>query len=164
MMILSHKKTGLHSISGKQIFEIVMERGERGEDLLGLGTISLNWNLSVIRQMGESQNGCFKKTKHIKFSDKRTFLTRWYAAYQGVRNFCFSENLTCLVFLKNPFWDSRFYYITDDFSQESSQLAIVTLICLYFLYLLGACIPFFGKSCYQIPFPANICLKSTIET
>ena len=34
--------------------------------------------LSVIRQKGESQNGCYKKTKHIKFSEKRTFLTPWY--------------------------------------------------------------------------------------
>ena len=30
---------------------------------------------SVIRQKGESQNGCFKKAKHVKFSKKRTFLT-----------------------------------------------------------------------------------------
>ena len=28
---------------------------------------------SVIRQKDESQNGCFKKTKHAKFSEKRTF-------------------------------------------------------------------------------------------
>ena len=28
-----------------------------------------------IRQNGESQNGCFKKTMHAKFSEKRTFLT-----------------------------------------------------------------------------------------
>ena len=34
---------------------------------------------SVIRQQGESQNGCFKKTKHAKFSKKRTFFTPWYA-------------------------------------------------------------------------------------
>ena len=33
---------------------------------------------SVIRQKGESQNGSFKKTKHAKFSEKRTFLTPWY--------------------------------------------------------------------------------------
>ena len=26
---------------------------------------------SVIRQKGESQNGCFKKTKHAKFAEKR---------------------------------------------------------------------------------------------
>ena len=30
---------------------------------------------SVIKQKGESQNGCFKKTKHAKFSEKRIFLT-----------------------------------------------------------------------------------------
>ena len=29
----------------------------------------------VTRQKGESQNGCFKNTKHAKFSEKRTFLT-----------------------------------------------------------------------------------------
>ena len=33
--------------------------------------------------------------------------------YQGVRNVCFSENLTCFVFLKHPFWDSLFCLITD---------------------------------------------------
>ena len=33
----------------------------------------------VIRLKGESQNDCFKKTKHIKFSEKRPFLTPWYA-------------------------------------------------------------------------------------
>ena len=32
-------------------------------------------NSSVIRQKGESQNGCFNKTKHAKFSGKRTFFT-----------------------------------------------------------------------------------------
>ena len=29
---------------------------------------------SMIRQKGESQNGCFKKTKHAKFSEKKKFL------------------------------------------------------------------------------------------
>ena len=33
---------------------------------------------SAIRQKGESQNGCYKKTKHVKFSEKGTFLTPWY--------------------------------------------------------------------------------------
>ena len=37
------------------------------------------YNSSVIRQKGESQNRCFKKTKHVKFPEKRTFLTPWYA-------------------------------------------------------------------------------------
>ena len=63
---------------------------------------------SVIRQKSESQNGCFKKTKHVEFSEKRTFLTPRYAdvrtcAYQGVRNVCFSENWRVLFS-----WISRF--------------------------------------------------------
>ena len=30
---------------------------------------------SVIKQKGSFQNGCFKKTKHVKFSEKQTFVT-----------------------------------------------------------------------------------------
>ena len=30
---------------------------------------------SVMEQKGESQSGCFKKTKQTKFFEKRTFLT-----------------------------------------------------------------------------------------
>ena len=51
---------------------------------------------SVISQKGESQNGCFKKAKHAKISEKLTFL-------QGVRNVGFSEILACFAFLKHPF-------------------------------------------------------------
>ena len=54
---------------------------------------------SVIRQKGESRNGCFKKTKHA-ISEKQIFFT---CAYQGVRNVHFSENLACFVFLKHRF-------------------------------------------------------------
>ena len=61
----------------------------------------------VIRQKGESQNGCSKKTKHVKLSKKRTFLTLLIrtrtCAYQGVRNVRFSEILACFVFLKHLF-------------------------------------------------------------
>ena len=38
-------------------------------------TYRITLNSSVIRQKGESQNGCLKKTKHVKFFEKRTFLT-----------------------------------------------------------------------------------------
>ena len=41
-------------------------------------------NLSVIRKKGESQDGGNKKTKHSKFSEKRTFLTP-KCAHVGVR-------------------------------------------------------------------------------
>ena len=37
-------------------------------------------------------------------------------AYQGVRNNRFSENLTCFVFLKHPFWDSPFFLITGEYN------------------------------------------------
>ena len=44
-----------------------------------------NDNLSVKRQNGESQNGSSKKAKHVKFSEKQTFLTPWYArTYENV--------------------------------------------------------------------------------
>ena len=73
-------------------------------------------NSSVLSQKGESQNWCFKKTKHAKFSEKWTFVTPWCArTYQGVRNVRFSENLACFVFLKHPFWDSPFCLITEEF-------------------------------------------------
>ena len=71
---------------------------------------------SVISQKDQSQNGCFKKTKRTKFSEKRTLLAPWYAhvrmfAYQGVGNVRFSENLACFAFLKHPFWDLPFCLI-----------------------------------------------------
>ena len=92
---------------------------------------------SVIRQKGEPQNGCFKKTKHAKFFEKRIFLTPLHtfltyvcvswgkkssffekygvlSVYQGVRNSRFSKNLACFVFLKHLFWDSPFWLITND--------------------------------------------------
>ena len=59
-------------------------------------------NSSVIRQKGESHNGCFKKTKHVKFTEKRTFFTLWYAHVWN----------TCEKTLKRPFWDSSFCLIT----------------------------------------------------
>ena len=49
-------------------------------------SVSINYfpNSSVIRQKGESQNRCFRKTKYSKFSDKQTFLTPWYARHASV--------------------------------------------------------------------------------
>ena len=43
---------------------------------------------AVIRQKDGSQNGCFKKTKHTKFSEKRRFLTPYTHTYEIV----FQEN------------------------------------------------------------------------
>ena len=61
---------------------------------------------SVIRQKGESQNGCFKKTKQVKFSEKETFLTPWYAhtcGYRVVRNVRFRKFWRALFS-----WNTRF--------------------------------------------------------
>ena len=62
-------------------------------------------NSSVIRQKGESRKGCFRKTKHIKFSKKRTFLTPWYAhvrvSIRGLEIFAFGK-FDVLCFLETP--------------------------------------------------------------
>ena len=55
-------------------------------------------------QKSESQNGCFKKTKHVKFSEKRVFPTpdtHTYVCVLGDKKCTFSENLAFFVFLKH---------------------------------------------------------------
>ena len=59
--------------------------------------------LLVIRQKGESQNVCFKKTKHVKFSEKRTFFTRWYRVVRNVEMFVFRKIWPTLFS-----WNTRF--------------------------------------------------------
>ena len=44
-------------------------------DIFSHGIKSNMSELLVIMQKGKSRKGCFKKTKHAKFSEKRTFLT-----------------------------------------------------------------------------------------
>ena len=58
----------------------------------------LQSKLSVIRQKGESQNVCFKKTKHIKFSEKRTFLVCVSGGYKCT----FFGKFDVLCFLDAP--------------------------------------------------------------
>ena len=54
-------------------------------DVINLRWIQIPHYIHQSRQIvgnkakGKSQNGCFKKTKHAKFSEKRTFLIPWYA-------------------------------------------------------------------------------------
>ena len=44
-----------------------------------LETLKMLWLFSsVIMQNCECQDGCFKETKHAKFSEKRTFLILWF--------------------------------------------------------------------------------------
>ena len=57
---------------------------------------------SVIRQKGKSQNGCFKKTKHVKFSEKQIFLTPWYTRVSGGKKNLFFGKFDVLCFLETP--------------------------------------------------------------
>ena len=85
--------------------------------------------MSVIRQKSKSQNGCFKKTKHAKFSEMNIFyplLCTRSCAYQGVKDIHFLENLAWFVFLKHLFWDSPFCLITEDLELQQND-------CWYFL-------------------------------
>ena len=62
-------------------------------------------NALVIRQKGESENGCYKKTKHVKFSEKRKFFTQWYAhVYVCIRSkkCSFFGKFGVLCFLETP--------------------------------------------------------------
>ena len=72
---------------------------------------SINSNLpkslisSVIRQKGEPQNGRFKKTKHVKFSEKRTFFTALhmfltYVCVSGGKKARFPKNLACFLCIR----------------------------------------------------------------
>ena len=61
-------------------------------------------NSSVIREKGESQNGCFKKRKRAKFSEKRTVFTGKKCSFFGkfgVR--CFLETFV-LRFALLPYY------------------------------------------------------------
>ena len=60
---------------------------------------------SVIRQKGESQNGCFKKAKQAKISEKQTFLppdTYTYVCVSGGKKCLFFGNFGVLCFLETP--------------------------------------------------------------
>ena len=61
------------------------------------------YNSSVMRQKGESQNGYLKKTKHAKFFQKQTFLTPLYTQ----RNDLYQVLLLVLL-VKHFTWDHHF--------------------------------------------------------
>ena len=67
---------------------------------------NVQWNSVVIRQKSESQNGCFKKIKHAKFSAKTNIFyplirTRT-CAYRGIKNVRFCGKFGVLCFLEAP--------------------------------------------------------------
>ena len=47
-----------------------------GKDNLKNKIFKEQTNFSAIKQKGESQNGCYKKTEPAKFFEKQTFFTR----------------------------------------------------------------------------------------
>ena len=53
-----------------------------------------------MRQEGKSQDGCFKKTKHAKFSEKCTFLTPW--CLSGGKKCAYFGKFGVLFFLETP--------------------------------------------------------------
>ena len=55
---------------------------------------------SVIKQKSESQNGCFKKINHAKFSQKQTFNT--YVRVSGGKKCLFFGKVGVLCFLETP--------------------------------------------------------------
>ena len=79
----------------------------------------------------------FRKT-NISYSLIRTLR----CAYQGVRNVCFSENLMCFVFLKHPFWDSSFCFITVDIDTLPSYYRNSKKIYIYWKGFIASLINF----------------------
>ena len=76
---------------------------ENMEKYLGKSDL-YHYILSVIRQKGEAQNGCFKKTKRVRFSEKRNLsypLIRthtWFAAFRYHEVFSITRKLLKICF------------------------------------------------------------------
>ena len=73
-------------------------------------------NIVSNRAKGWISKRVFQEKKAREISQKTNIpsLLIGTPTYQGVKNVFFSENLACYVFLKHPFWDPPFYFITDD--------------------------------------------------
>ena len=80
-----------------------------------------------ITQNIESQNGGYKKTKHVKFSEKRTFVTLWYATARKKCSLCVSGSKKCSFFgkfgvlrlLVTAVLRSSFCLIRNDYSETT---------------------------------------------
>ena len=81
----------------------------------------------VIRQKDASQNRCFKKTKQAKFSEKRLFLTPWYAYAR------LSENLAALFSWNTRFEIRPFAPLPTSYVSKSETLGIKWHMPIYFL-------------------------------
>ena len=69
-------------------------------------TKKVTYKSPVIRQKGESQNGCFKKKKDVKFSEKRTLFTpdtHTYACISDGKKYSFFGKFGVLFLLETLF-------------------------------------------------------------
>ena len=57
--------------SPKSFHPVPSQLGKKRKMWSAMSNHLIQYNTSGIRQKGESQNGCFKKTKHAKFSEKK---------------------------------------------------------------------------------------------
>ena len=62
---------------------------------------------SVIRQMGESQKGCFKKTNHAKFSKNKHILLSVYLCVSGGKKSLFFWKICRALFSWNTYFQIR---------------------------------------------------------
>ena len=67
---------------------------------------------SATRLKSESQNGCYNKKKHAKFSEKRIFLTP--VCVSGGKKYSFFGKFGVFCFLVTPVLSSTFCLITDE--------------------------------------------------
>ena len=71
---------------------------------------------------GRISKRVFQEKKARQISEKRTFLTPWYAHVRmcsGGKKCSFLENLACFVFLKHLLWDSPFCLLPTKWHQAS---------------------------------------------
>ena len=97
------KKVRIQSFSGPyfpgpHLDWIRIRKASNTDTFHAVSISNFNYKSSVMRQKRKSQNRCFKKTRHAKFSEKQAFLTAWNEE-QNVR---FSENLGNFCFLEIP--------------------------------------------------------------
>ena len=68
----------------------------------------MNENVNLLKIFVKFLNGCFKKTKHTKFSEKTNIsyplIRTRNCAYQGVRNVRFCGKFGMLCFLETRVW------------------------------------------------------------
>ena len=97
------------------------------------------YNSLVIWQKGKSQNGCFKKTKHPKFSEKTNIsyplIRKRTCEYQGVNNVVVFFTLS-LLFLKNVTVPSFNCVAPESVFYFSKNCVWLILIPCYFMLLI----------------------------